>query len=118
MVDRRLLLIGCVLLGVARPTSGQGAATGAAAAPASEAAARVISEARSAMGGDAKLAAIKTVIVTGRTRQVRGDSLVPIEFEIQVELPEKYARRDEFPAQDAGSTVTGFSADRYIQSPA
>jgi hypothetical protein len=70
------------------------------------------------MGGDAKLAAIKTFIVTGRTRQVRGENLVPIEFEIQAELPDRYARRDEFPAQDAGPTVTGFNGDRYIQSPA
>jgi hypothetical protein len=79
---------------------------------------RVIADARTAMGGDAKLTAIKTFVVTGRTRQVRGDNLVPIEFEIQAELPDKFARRDEFPAQDAGPTVTGFNGDRYIQSPA
>jgi hypothetical protein len=70
------------------------------------------------MGGESKLATIKTFVVTGRTRQVRGDNLVPIEFEIQAELPDKFARRDEFPAQDAGPTVTGFNGDRYIQSPA
>jgi len=29
----------------------------------------------------------KTFVATGRTRQVRGDNLVPIEFEISVELP-------------------------------
>ena len=81
-------------------------------------AARVIADARTAMGGDEKLSAIKTFVVTGRTRQVRGDNLVPIEFEIQAELPDKFARRDEFPAQDAGPTVTGFNGDRYIQSPA
>jgi hypothetical protein len=79
---------------------------------------RVIADARTAMGGDAKLTAIKTFVVTGRTRQVRGDNLVPIEFEIQAELPDKFARRDEFPAQDAGPTVTGFNGERYIQSPA
>jgi hypothetical protein len=78
----------------------------------------VIAETRAAMGGDARLAAIKTFVVTGRTRQVRGDNLVPIEFEIQAELPDKFARRDEFPAQDAGPTVTGFNGERYVQSPA
>jgi hypothetical protein len=54
------------------------------------------------LAAEAKIAAVKTFIVTGRTRQVRGENLVPIEFEIQAELPDKYSRRDEFPAQDAG----------------
>jgi hypothetical protein len=99
-----------------RPTSGQ--AVAAHQAPASDATARVIADARTAMGGEAKLGAIKTFIVTGRTQQVRGDNLVPIEFEIQAELPDKFARRDEYPAQDAGPTVTGFNGERYIQSPA
>ena len=54
---------------------------------------------------------MKTFIATGRTRQVRGDNLVPIEFEIQAELPDKYSRRDEFPAQDAGPATSGFDGD-------
>jgi len=118
MIDRRLLLlIAGALLGVARPTSGQ-SAPAPSPAPTGDAAARVIADARAAVGGEARLAAVKTFVVTGRTRQVRGDNLVPIEFEIQAELPDRYARRDEFPAQDAGPTVTGFNADRYVQSPA
>jgi hypothetical protein len=60
---------------------------------------------------------MKTLVITGRTRQVRGDNLVPIEFEIQAELPDKFARRDEFPAQDAGPAVTGFNGSRFVQSP-
>jgi len=111
-----LLVIVCGTVVAARPTNGQGVATGQGAG--ADASARVIAEARTALGGEAKLGAIKTFIVTGRTRQVRGDNLVPIEFEIQAELPDKFARRDEFPAQDAGPTVTGFNADRYLQSPA
>lgn len=79
---------------------------------------RVITDARAAIGGEARLAAAKSFIVTGRTRQVRGDNLVPIEFEIQAELPDRFSRRDEFPAQDAGPTVTGFNGDRFVQSPA
>ncbi len=62
----------------------------------------VMAAARAALGGDAKISAVKTFIANGRTRQVRGENLVPIEFEIQAELPDKYSRRDEFPAQDAG----------------
>src|SRR5262245_25057301 len=90
--------VACALF--ARPTSGQSANDANAT--------RVIDEARTAIGGESKLTAMKTVIVTGRTRQVRGDNLVPIEFEIQAELPDKYSRRDEFPAQDAGPQTTGF----------
>jgi hypothetical protein len=73
--------------------------------------------ARAAMGGDAKISAVKTFIANGRTRQVRGENLVPIEFEIQAELPDKYSRRDEFPAQDAGPVTAGFVADALVLVP-
>src|SRR5690242_9655558 len=77
----------------------------------------VIAAARTALGGEAKIAAVKTFIATGRTRQVRGENLVPIEFEIQVELPDKYSRRDEFPAQDAGPVTAGFVGDALVLIP-
>ena len=50
---------------------------------------------------------LQTLVATGRTRQVRGDNLVPIEFEIYVELPDKYVRKDEVPAQESGPTTIG-----------
>src|SRR4051812_10804743 len=77
----------------------------------------VLAAARQALGGDKKLSAVKTLTATGRTRQVRGDNLVPIEFEIAVELPDKYVRKDEIPAQESGPTSTGFNADELIQLP-
>src|SRR5688572_10194172 len=80
-------------------------------------AASVLAEARAALGGEARLAAVRTFIADGRTRQVRGENLVPIEFEIQVELPDKYSRRDEFPAQDAGPTTSGFVGDALVLIP-
>jgi hypothetical protein len=80
-------------------------------------AAAVLSAARAALGGDKRIEAVRTIVVTGRTRQVRGDNLVPIEFEIQVEVPDKYSRRDEFPAQDAGPATSGFNGERLIQIP-
>jgi hypothetical protein len=70
--------------------------------------------AREALGGERTLAAVKTFLATGRTRQIRGDNLVPIEFEIACELPDKYVRRDEFPAQDAPPVVNGFRGDESI----
>ena len=69
-------------------------------------AAAVLAAAREALGGEKKLAAVKTLVTTGRTRQVRGDNLVPIEFEIVVELPDKYVRKDEVPAQESGPTTS------------
>jgi hypothetical protein len=77
----------------------------------------VMAAARAALGGDAKIAAVKTFIATGRTRQVRGENLVPIEFEIQAELPDKYSRRDEFPSQDAGPVTAGFAGDALVLIP-
>jgi hypothetical protein len=81
------------------------------------AAARVLAAAREALGGEARLSAVKNFVATGRTRQVRGDNLVPIEFEIVCELPDKYVRKDEIPAQESGPTATGFSGEELIQVP-
>jgi hypothetical protein len=78
---------------------------------------KVMADARAALGGEAKIAAVKTFVATGRTRQVRGENLVPIEFEIQAELPDKYSRYDEFPAQDAGPVTAGFVGDALVLIP-
>jgi hypothetical protein len=91
------------------------------AAPANpDAAARatqVLADTRQALGGHA-LAAVKTVVATGRTRRVRGNNLVPIEFEIFMELPDKYVRVDEFPAEDTDPTSAGFNGSALVQNPA
>jgi hypothetical protein len=87
-------------------------------APAADAAAAVLTATRQALGGEQKLSAVKTVLATGRTRQVRGENLVPIEFEIAMELPERYVRKDEIPAQESGPTLSGFNGADLIQFPA
>ena len=78
----------------------------------------VVEAARQALGGEQRLSAITSFTATGRTRQIRGDNLVPIEFEINCELPDRFVRKDEIPAQDSDATVTGFAADQLILSPA
>ena len=83
-------------------------------APAPDPAVGVLAAAREAMGGEKKLAAVRTVLASGRTRQVRGDNLIPIEFEIAIELPDKYVRKDEIPAQDSGPTIAGFRGDEAL----
>jgi len=80
-------------------------------------AAQVMSAAREALGGEKKLSAVRSFTATGRTRQVRGNNLVPIEFEINCELPDKFVRKDEIPAQDTDPTTRGFSGDTLIQVP-
>jgi hypothetical protein len=80
-------------------------------------AAQVLTAAREAMGGEKKLAGVQSFVATGRTRQVRGNNLVPIVFEISCELPDKYVRIDEFPAQDQDPTTSGFNANNLIQVP-
>jgi hypothetical protein len=90
-----------------------------AAAPSPESvqkAAQALADVRRALGGD-KLAALKTLVASGRTRRIRGNNLVPIEFEISIELPDKYIRVDEFPAEDTDPTSAGFNGDGLIQIP-
>lgn len=104
-----------VLIGLLAAVALQSVST-AAQAPQRDAAA-VLAEAREALGGEKRLSAVKNFLVTGRTRQVRGDSLVPIEFEIAAELPDKFVRKDEIPAQESGPTSAGFNGDELIQLP-
>jgi hypothetical protein len=77
-------------------------------------AAPVLAGAREALGGDRNLTAVKSFLASGRMRQIRGDNMVPIEFEIACELPDKYVRRDEFPAQDITPVVNGFRGEESI----
>ncbi|HET7697061.1 MAG TPA: hypothetical protein VFK57_15220 [Vicinamibacterales bacterium] len=107
--------------GFAHSTAVAIAALGLAGLPPAEAqtkdAASVIAAARQALGGEKKLAAVKSFTAQGRTRQVRGENLVPIEFEIFVELPDKYLRKDEIPAQESGPTASGFAGDDLLVDP-
>jgi len=80
-------------------------------------AAAIVAQAHEALGGASKLAGVKTFTATGRTRQLRGNNLVPIEFEINCELPSRFVRHDEIPAQDTDPTTTGFDGDQLIVFP-
>jgi hypothetical protein len=80
--------------------------------------AAILAATRDALGGERKLSAVKTIVAIGRTQQVRGNNLVPIEFEIDVELPDKYVRKDEIPAQESGPSTAGFNGEALIQTKA
>ena len=79
-------------------------------------AAAVLSATREALGGEKRLSSVKTVIANGQTRQLQGENLVPILFEINIELPDKYVRTDEIPARESGPSKRGFNGDGLIQS--
>src|SRR5215203_1614204 len=83
--------------------------------PTVDRAARVLADARNALGGEQKISAVKNFTASGRTRRVQGDNLVPIEFEMAVEFPDKYIRKDEIPAQESDPTTQGFNGDALIQ---
>ena len=76
----------------------------------------MLAAAKNALGAQ-KLAGVKTIVATGRTKRVRGDNLVPIEFEMFLELPDKFVRVDEFPAEDTDPTSSGFNGEALIQIP-
>lgn len=82
-----------------------------------ERAAKVLADTRAALGGEAKLAAVMSFTTTGRTQRVQGNNLLPIEFEILVELPAKYLRKDEIPAQESDPTTIGFNGSALVQIP-
>ena len=85
-------------------------------APTSGEAAAVLIATREALGGEKRLSAVKTMVASGQTRQLQGDNLVPIEFEISIELPDKYVRTDEIPARESGPNNRGFNGTNLIQS--
>lgn len=108
--------------GVAGGPSGPAAPAGQKPAPPPSPAAvaraeQVLAAARAALGGEA-LAKVRTVVAEGRTRRLRGNNIQPIEFEISIELPDKYLRKDEFPAEESDPVATGFNGDDLIQPPA
>jgi hypothetical protein len=78
---------------------------------------KVLADARAALGGEKKLAAIKTFTATGRsTKVVDEKSAAPTDFETAFELPDKFMRKDAL-GMINGSAITrtsGFNADEPI----
>jgi hypothetical protein len=79
-------------------------------------AAPTLAAARQALGGD-KLAAVRTLSARGQTRRLRGNNLVPILFEMDLELPDKYLRKDESPFDNSDPTSLGFNGSDLLQVP-
>src|SRR5678816_2546006 len=76
----------------------------------------IVAAARQALGGD-KLAAVRTLSARGQTRRLRGNNLVPILFEMDLEFPDKYLRKDESPFDNSEPTSLGFNGSDLLQVP-
>src|SRR4029450_1183047 len=114
-----MAIVGQAMMASQQPPAPAERPPAAAPAPSAESVKRaeqVLADARKALGGD-KLAELKTLVASGRTRRVRGKKPGPIEFGILIELPAKYVRVDEFPAEDTDPTSAGFNGDALIQIP-
>jgi len=61
---------------------------------------------------------VRSFVVTGETRRLRGDQQSPIAFEIAAALPDRYLRVDAVPLQSGTPTTVGFNGDDLIQRPA
>lgn len=80
-------------------------------------AADVLKAARAALGGEAKLAAVKTVSATGRTRMTAPNGQVEeMEFALSMELPDKFMKREVLMAMGPTSVYrhSGFNGDALI----
>ncbi len=79
---------------------------------------RVIASARSALGGEKRLAALKTFAATGQAvRVVNGASMAPGDTEIAFELPDKFMKKEVLAVMGAGAAITrtsGFNGDAVI----
>ena len=79
--------------------------------------AKILADVRQALGGEQKLSAVKTITATGRSARTRPDGTsTEAEFELLVELPDKYMRRDVLMAMGPTSIYrnAGFNADGLI----
>jgi hypothetical protein len=80
-------------------------------------AAKILADVRLALGGEAKLAAVKTLAANGRSTRVNGDqSAAPTDFEVAIELPDKYVRKDVLAVLGSStiSRTTGFNGGGLI----
>ena len=78
---------------------------------------KVLAEARRALGGEKKLAAVKTFAATGLSTRVVGEqSTAPTDAEVAIELPDKFVKKDVL-ATLGTMTITrtsGFNGDAVI----
>jgi hypothetical protein len=80
-------------------------------------AAKVLADVRAALGGDARLEAVKSVAVEGRLTKTIGGQTLTNDFEMAFELPDKFVKKEVIAvmAQTSITRTTGFNGDGLIE---
>jgi hypothetical protein len=65
----------------------------------------LLAEARQAVGGDARLAAVKTLDVRGEFKRLAGQTTIDGELQIRVELPDKWRRDEDLSPPGGGPAI-------------
>lgn len=79
---------------------------------------KILADAREALGGDKKIAAVKTVTASGRSTRVTASGSTPNDFELAMELPDKFVKKDTL-AMINGSAIartSGFNGGALIEA--
>ncbi len=79
---------------------------------------KVLSMVREALGGDKKLASVKTITATGTSTRVNGEtSSAPTDYELAMELPDKFVKKEVIATigSNAIGRTTGFNGDGVDQ---
>ena len=82
-------------------------------------ASKVLALVREALGGDKKLAAVKTLTATGRSTKVNGDTSMPAtDYEVAIALPDKFMQRQVVAVVGPTSITrtSGFNGDAVIET--
>jgi hypothetical protein len=80
---------------------------------------KVLAMVRDALGGDKKLASVKTISATGTSTKVNGDtSGAPGDYELAFELPDKFVKKEVVATigQSTISRTSGFNGEGVIEA--
>lgn len=80
-------------------------------------AAKVMAEMRKALGGEQKLAAVRSLSATGKSQRSMGETSMGGDYELMLELPDKYFTRQVVVQTPMGAIAakSGFNGDALIQ---
>lgn len=104
MTRAGLLVMACVGVGVTMTAQGRDAVA-------------VLADARQALGGEARIAAVKTLTAVGTSREARpGGTVDDHDVELSIVLPDRFRRRSVLMAMGPTSVYrnAGFNGDRLI----
>jgi hypothetical protein len=80
---------------------------------------KVLADVREALGGEKKLAAVTSLMVSGRSTRVTGDSSsAPADFEMAMLLPDKYMKKEVVAVMGTNtlSRTSGFNGGELIEA--